>query len=88
MTNTATMPRLELPHSLGELDNFLFERAATDANSIVSQALALPFDTLRTHYAKGVKMGIFARSILANRDFEQLLSSVEHMVLGPWARRR
>lgn len=54
---------------------------------VLLQGLALPFDAVRAQYAQGVEAGFIERSMLAQRDFELALGSVERMTLGPWARR-
>ena len=54
---------------------------------VMNQALALPFDTMRTLYARGVQAGLIERSMLANARFEHALGSLERTLLGPWARR-
>lgn len=56
-------------------------------NTSVVQALALPFDSARMHYAQAVRLGFIERSMLRSRDFESLLGRIERTVLGPWARR-
>ena len=53
----------------------------------MAQALAFPFDVVRSLYAKAVQMGLIERSMLAGREFERGLGAVERFALGPWARR-
>lgn len=48
---------------------------------------ALPFDALRFSYARAVKAGLVEKSMLASRDFENAVSALERMTLGPLARR-
>jgi hypothetical protein len=61
---------------------------AADTCSAVMRALALPFDALRAQYVGAVKVGLIERSMLAQRDFERVLTTTERLVLGPWARQR
>ncbi len=49
--------------------------------------MRLPFDAAREQYAQGVQAGLIQRSMLAARDFEQALGSLEQLTLGPLARR-
>jgi len=49
--------------------------------------LRLPFDVARAQYAKGCQVGLIERSMLASRDFEHALGALEHLTLGPLARR-
>ena len=49
--------------------------------------LALPFDAVRAQYAAAVRLGWVDRSLLASARVERLLASVEHLALGPLARR-
>jgi len=58
-----------------------------DVGVLTTQALALPFDTLRALYARAAQVGLIRRSMLAQRDFERSVRSVERLALGPWARR-
>lgn len=60
-------------------------------NAVVSAGIAmnilgLPFDIARAQYARAVQLGLVERSMLASRDFARMLSAVEKLVLGPWAR--
>ena len=48
--------------------------------------LGLPFDVARHQYASAVRVGLIERSILAWAKFEQAVSSLEKLILGPWAR--
>ena len=50
-------------------------------------ALRLPFDAARAQYAKGVQVGLIERSMLASRDFECALGTLEKLSLGLLARR-
>jgi hypothetical protein len=52
----------------------------------VSAGATLPFDALRFTYASAVQAGLVRRSMLASRDFELQLSTLEKAVLGPFAR--
>lgn len=54
---------------------------------LLMQALALPFDTLRSLYARGVQVGFIERSLLKNAEFERALCVLERLALGPVARR-
>lgn len=49
--------------------------------------LRLPFDAARAQYARAVNTGVVPRSILASRDVEHALALLEHLALGPLARR-
>ncbi len=51
------------------------------------QALGLPFDVARALHAVAVRSGLIQRSMLESRDFEETLTSLERLALGPWARR-
>lgn len=53
-----------------------------------SDVLAMPFDMARAHYANAVKVGLIERSMLASAQFGRMLTALEQMTLGPWARRR
>ena len=48
--------------------------------------LHLPFDLMRSQHAHAVRAGLLANSMLASRDFERALDSLEHFALGPFAR--
>lgn len=48
---------------------------------------ALPFDALRATYASAVHAGLVQNSMLASRDFEQVVGALEMVALGPLARR-
>ena len=58
--------------------------AAWAAGKVIA---ALPFDTWRTNHASAVKAGLIENSMLASRDFEQLVATLERLSLGPLARR-
>jgi hypothetical protein len=47
-----------------------------------------PFDSLRSAFAGAVQAGWLKKSVLASRDFEQMLGALERLALGPLARRR
>ena len=49
--------------------------------------LGLPFDMVRHQYASAVRVGLIERSLLAWAKFDQAVSSLEKLILGPWARR-
>ena len=49
--------------------------------------LGLPFDMARHQYANAVRVGLIERSLLAWAKFDQAVSSLEKLILGPWARR-
>lgn len=51
-----------------------------------SDLLALPFDVAREQYAKAVKVGLIERSLLASANFGRMMSALEKLTLGPWAR--
>lgn len=59
---------------------------ATNAAQAGARAARAPFDAARVQYAGAVRAGWFRRSILASRDFERALDTLEHITLGPWAR--
>lgn len=46
-----------------------------------------PFDLMRVQHANAVRAGWLPRSMLASRDFERSLDSLERLALGPYARR-
>lgn len=48
--------------------------------------LALPFDLARHQHAAGVRAGALPRSLLESQRFEQRLSLMESLSLGPLAR--
>jgi hypothetical protein len=52
-----------------------------------SLVLGLPFDLARANYAHAVRLGLIKQSLLNSARFEQQLSIVERLTLGPWARR-
>jgi hypothetical protein len=52
-----------------------------------SLILGLPFDLARANYANAVRLGLIKQSLLNSARFEQQLSIVERLTLGPWARR-
>jgi len=52
-----------------------------------SLMLGLPFDLARANYANAVRLGLIKQSLLNSARFEQQLSIVERLTLGPWARR-
>jgi len=61
--------------------------AALEASrSVVTAGATLPFDALRFTYASAVQSGLVRRSMLASRDFELQLNTLEKLVLGPFAR--
>jgi hypothetical protein len=66
---------------------YLVAKAATAASRAAQQTLALPFDAIRAEYVGAVRAGLIQRSMLAQRDFERVLGTVERFSLGPWARR-
>jgi hypothetical protein len=61
---------------------------ASDVSHVVVNAFALPFDAVRAQYARAARAGLIERSMLAQRDFELALGSLERLLLGPWARSR
>jgi len=62
-------------------------KAAADVGRTSQLALGLPFDVARETYAKAVRLGLIADSMLAEARFEQKLGTMEKLTLGPWARR-
>lgn len=54
---------------------------------LVNESLHLPFDVMRSQHAQAVRAGLLANSILASRDFECAVDALEHITLGPFARR-
>ena len=62
-------------------------QAATAPSELLFDWLALPFDTARAQYGRAVQTGLVERSILASRDFECAIDSLERLTLGPLARR-
>jgi hypothetical protein len=48
---------------------------------------AMPFDALRVQYADAVRCGLLERSMLASRDFERAVGTLERLSMGPLARR-
>lgn len=59
----------------------------TTLGQTASLLLALPFDLARANYAKAVRVGFIEPSLLKSAKFEQELSAMERLTLGPWARR-
>ena len=53
---------------------------------LISDAMHLPFDIMRTQHAEAVHAGLMANSILESRDFEKTVDALEHITLGPFAR--
>ena len=53
---------------------------------LISDAMHLPFDVMRTQHAEAVHAGLMANSILESRDFEKTVDALEHVALGPFAR--
>ncbi|MBK7657358.1 MAG: hypothetical protein KA207_17375 [Burkholderiaceae bacterium] len=53
-----------------------------------SDVLGMPFDMARAQYANAAKLGLIERSMLASANFGRLLTALEQLTLGPWARRR
>lgn len=45
-----------------------------------------PFDMLRALRAAAVQTGVVPNSMLASRDFENTLGTLERLTLGTWAR--
>lgn len=58
-----------------------------DVRATMRAGASWPFDALRHGYAAAVQTGIVKRSILASRDIERQLDTMEHLLLGPFARR-
>jgi hypothetical protein len=61
-------------------------RSVAEATGIAMDVFGLPFDVARAQYARAVQAGLIERSMLASRDFSRVLSSMEKLTLGPWAR--
>nr|WP_295772321.1 hypothetical protein [Rhodoferax sp.] len=57
-----------------------------DVTGIAMNVLGLPFDVARAQYACAVQLGLVERSMLASRNFSRILSALERLALGPWAR--
>lgn len=64
-----------------------FNQAASDVGRTAALLRSLPFDVAREQYAKAVRVGLIEPSMLAGAKFERMLSSMELVTLGPWARR-
>jgi len=62
-------------------------RWAATSQRLALQVVTLPFDSARSLYSLAARSGLIERSMLANRDFERALTSMEQLTLGPWARR-
>ena len=73
-------------HPAPELIPLWFGGATVAAHAAID-CLRLPFDTARVQYARSVQAGLIERSMLASRDFECALGSLEQITLGPLARR-
>ena len=56
------------------------------AQRYAEQSATMPFDSARTLYAIAAQTGLIQKSMLANRDFERVLTTMERLMLGPWAR--
>jgi len=69
------------PHSQPDL-----ARNLAEATGIAMDVFGLPFDVARAQYARAVQVGLIERSMLASRDFSRIVSSMEKLTLGPWAR--
>lgn len=52
-----------------------------------AMGLSWPFDLARAQHAAGVESGLLERSLLASAAFERRLGRLEHLMLGPLARR-
>ena len=61
--------------------------AARATSKVLSDCMALPFDMARERYAGAVRAGLIERSLLASSQFGLTLTALEHLALGPWARR-
>ena len=57
------------------------------AQRCTARTVTMPFDGARRLYAIAAQTGLIEKSMLANRDFERALTSMEALMLGPWARR-
>ena len=66
---------------------FGLPKVLAELTRVGSQAMALPFDIAREHYAKSVRAGLVERSMLASARFEQTVSAWERLALGVMARR-
>jgi len=51
---------------------------------LLSDALHMPFDVIRSQHAEAVHAGLMAKSILESRDFENGVDALEHICLGPF----
>ena len=57
------------------------------ASRAMRDCLALPFEIARERYAFAVQAGLIERSLLASARYDQAVTAMEHLALGPWARR-
>ena len=55
--------------------------------AIFVNALHAPFDAMRAQYVAAVRAGLRERSMLQGRDVERVVSSMEALTLGPFAKR-
>jgi len=53
---------------------------------LAKHLFALPFDMAREHYAKAARVGLIEKSLIRSARFDQWLSHMETLLLGPWAR--
>ena len=61
-------------------------RTASAVGRTSTLMLGLPFDLAREQYANAVRAGLIERSMLGWAKFERTVSTMEKLVLGPWAR--
>jgi hypothetical protein len=63
-------------------------RTGAASNAAGLALLYVPFDAMRFQYAGAVIAGLAQRSIIASGKLEQVLDTLERLVLGPLARQR
>ena len=55
-------------------------------NEATQNVLVVPFDVARTAYANSVRFGFVRNSLIATAKFFNVLSRIESLMLGPFAR--
>lgn len=84
-----TLPRSPTTFLAAALGEYApLRRGQEIALQAVQPLLALPFDTLRQHYAVAVVAGLVPRSLLHSAWLERWLLALEALTLGPLARCR
>ncbi len=61
---------------------------ASSMPALLARGLVAPFDLARDVHAQAVEAGLIERSMLESAKFEHQLDVLEHLMLGPFARRR